>query len=60
MVDTHQLVLGALAVGIMVGVPILCVVAYDAAVGRFDDLVHRFRQERVESAEHRQIGRAHV
>lgn len=58
MVDTHQLVLGALAVGIMVGVPILCVVAYDAAVGRFDDLVHRFRQERVESAEHRREVRA--
>lgn len=58
MADTHQLVLGAVAVGIMVGVPILCVLAYDFAVGRFDDIVQRFRQEYVESAEHRREVRA--
>lgn len=56
--DSHQLLLGVLAVGIMVGVPILCVVAYDLAVGRFDDFVYRFRQQHVESSEHRREVRA--
>ncbi|HET9872022.1 MAG TPA: hypothetical protein VFP89_05430 [Propionibacteriaceae bacterium] len=58
MVDSHQLVLGAVAVGVMICVPILCVFLYDLAAGRWDGRVERFREQRAEASEHRRQVRA--
>jgi hypothetical protein len=52
MVDTYQAVLGAVAVAIMVLVPIICVIAYDFLAGRWDDTLKGWREER-------QLKRAH-
>jgi ABC-type phosphate transport system auxiliary subunit len=58
MVDTYQVVLGAIAVSIMVLVPICCVLAWDLLVGRWDTAIQRWRERRVADAAHRQGVRA--
>jgi len=58
MMDMHQVFLGVIAVTIMVCVPIVCVLLYDLAVGRWDDRIARIRQQRSLSAEHRRHVRA--
>jgi hypothetical protein len=58
MVDTYQVVLGALAVVIMVLVPIGCVLLWDLLAGRWDESITRFRQRQITSAEHRSTLRA--
>lgn len=58
MVDTYQVVLGAIAVAIMVLVPIVTVLFYDLLAGRWDDSLRRWRDERVAAAEHRRGVRA--
>lgn len=58
MADMHQVALGVVAVGMMVAAPILCVVIYDLLVGRFDALLERLRQRRIEVAGHRRDIRA--
>lgn len=46
MVDPHQVMLGAIAVSILIIVPILSVLAYDLVVGRWDDRLARLRDSR--------------
>ncbi|GAB2583872.1 hypothetical protein [Microlunatus antarcticus] len=58
MVDTYQMVLGALAVVIMVLVPIGCVLLWDLLAGRWDESISRFRQRQIMAAEHRRTVRA--
>ena len=58
MMDTYQVVLGALAVLIMVMVPIGCVLLWDLFAGRWDESLKRFRERQVRSAEHRRTLRA--
>lgn len=58
MVDTYQLVLGAVAVAVMVLVPIGCVMLYDLAAGRWDESLQRWRDNRAQAAEHRRAVRA--
>lgn len=58
MVDTYQVVLGALAVVIMVLVPIGCVLLWDLLAGRWDASISRFRERQLMSAEHRRTLRA--
>ena len=58
MVDTYQMVLGALAVVIMVLVPIGCVLLWDLLAGRWDASISRFRERQLMSAEHRRTLRA--
>jgi hypothetical protein len=58
MMDTYQVVLGALAVLIMVMVPIGCVLLWDLLAGRWDESLKRFRERQVMSAEHRRTLRA--
>ncbi len=58
MVDTYQAVLGAVAVVIMVLVPILCVLAYDVVVGRWDESLSNWREERQLKRVHRRNVRA--
>ena len=58
MVDTYQVVLGAVAVGVMICVPILCVFLYDLAAGRWDERIRRLREGHTESLEHRRQVRA--
>ena len=58
MMDTYQVVLGALAVLIMVMVPIGCVLLWDLLAGRWDESLKRFRERQVRSAEHRRTLRA--
>lgn len=53
-VDLYQVILGAMAVAIMVLVPILSVLLYDLLVGRWDDTIHRWRERRSSAAAHRQ------
>jgi hypothetical protein len=53
-----QVVLGAVAVSIMVLVPIGCVLVWDLIAGRWDDSIHRWRENRAEDAEHRRAVRA--
>ena len=50
----YQVVLGAIAVAIMVLVPILSVVFYDLVVGRWDGGLRRWRERRNSAAAHRQ------
>lgn len=52
MVDMYQ-VAGAVAVALVVCVPIACALLYDRAVGRWDDQLERYRQARESSREHR-------
>lgn len=58
MMDTYQVVLGALAVLIMVMVPIGCVLLWDLLAGRWDESLKRFRERQVTTAEHRRTLRA--
>ena len=58
MADTYQVVLGALAVVIMVLVPIGCVLLWDLLAGRWDESISRFRQRQINAAEHRRTVRA--
>lgn len=58
MVDTYQVVLGALAVAIMVLVPIGCVLLWDLLAGRWDESISHFRQRQLVSAERRRTLRA--
>ena len=53
MVDPYQVVLGAIAVAIIIAVPILCVALFDLAAGRWDESLARWRRKRAESTEHR-------
>jgi hypothetical protein len=53
MVDPYQVALSIVAVAIMIGVPIICVVVYDLLAGRWDDKISRLRASRAESQEHR-------
>lgn len=58
MVDPYQVVLGAIAVGIMVLVPIVCVLFYDLLAGRWDASLSRWRDERIAALNHRRAVRA--
>ncbi len=58
MVDSYQVVLGAVAVVIMVLVPIGCVLLWDLLAGRWDESLRRWRQRRFDGAEHRRAVRA--
>ena len=53
MVDSYQMVLGAVAVTVMVLVPILCVLGYDLLAGRWDASVAAWRERRSLRREHR-------
>lgn len=53
MVDTYQVVLGAIAVAIMVLVPIGGVLLYDLLAGRWDASIQNARDRRSAAAEHR-------
>lgn len=53
MVDTYQAVLGAVAVAIMVLVPIACVLSYDFIAGRWDETLSAWREERQMKRVHR-------
>lgn len=58
MMDKYQLVLGAVAVAIMVLVPILCVIGYDLLAGRWDESVKSMRARRAAAREHKRGLRA--
>ena len=58
MVDTYQVVLGAVAVACLICVPVAFVLCYDAIAGRWDDRLQKLRQRRTESMEHRRQVRA--
>jgi hypothetical protein len=58
MADSYQVVLGAVAVTVMVLVPILCVLCYDFLAGRWDESVAAWRERRVVRREHRRALRA--
>lgn len=58
MMDKYQVVLGAVAVSIMVLVPILCVVGYDVLAGRWDAGIGLWRERRQLQREHRRAVRA--
>ena len=51
--DMTQVVLGAIAVSIMVLVPIGCVLVWDLIAGRWDESLRRWRERRADNAEHR-------
>ena len=54
MVDSYQMVLGAVAVTVMVLVPILCVLCYDLLAGRWDESVAAWRERRAVRRSRRQ------
>ena len=58
MADSYQMVLGAVAVTVMVLVPILCVLCYDLLAGRWDASVAAWRERRALRREHRSVLRA--
>jgi hypothetical protein len=58
MVDSYQMVLGAVAVTVLVLVPILCVLCHDLLVGRWDESVAAWRERRNDRREHRRAVRA--
>jgi hypothetical protein len=58
MMDTYQVVLGALAVVIMVMVPIGCVLLWDLLAGRWDESITRLRERQITAAEHRRTLKA--
>ena len=58
MMDTYQVVLGALAVAIMVLVPIGCVLLWDLLAGRWDESISHFRSRQLMAAERRRTLRA--
>jgi hypothetical protein len=53
MVDPYQVVLSIVAVAIMIGVPIICVLLYDLLAGRWDEPIGRWRGVFTNSKEHR-------
>ena len=53
MVDTYQVMLGAIAVAIMVLVPIGAVLVYDLLAGRWDANLTRWRERRSDTVAHR-------
>jgi hypothetical protein len=53
MVDMYQVVLGAIAVAVMVLVPIGGVLLYDLLAGRWDASLSSFRERRAAASEHR-------
>lgn len=53
MVDAYQVVLAAIAVSIIIAVPIICVALFDLTAGRWDQSIARWRERRSESSEHR-------
>jgi hypothetical protein len=53
MVDVYQVVLGAIAVSIMILVPIGVILLYDLLAGRWDAAISQWRQSRREAAERR-------
>ena len=53
MVDTYQVMLGAIAVAIMVLVPIGAVLLYDLLAGRWDAHLTRWRERRSDTVAHR-------
>jgi len=58
MVDTYQVVLGAVAVTVMVLVPIACVLCYDLVAGRWDKSIAGWREDRQAKREHRRSVKA--
>jgi len=58
MVDPYQVVLAAIAVSILIAVPILCVALFDLTAGRWDESIARWRGKRSEALEHRRNVRA--
>jgi hypothetical protein len=58
MVDVYQVVLGAIAVSIMVLVPIGLVLLYDLLAGRWDNSIGRWRDSRQQAAQRRKNLRA--
>src|SRR5215212_904784 len=58
MVDVYQVVLGAIAVSIIIIVPIGVVLLYDLIAGRWDAAIARWKEKRQRSAEHRRNLRA--
>lgn len=58
MVDVYQVVLGAIAVSIMVLVPIGLVLLYDLLAGRWDSSISRWRESRQQAAQRRKNLRA--
>lgn len=58
MMDKYQMVLGAIAVSIMVLVPILCVLSYDLLAGRWDASMKAWRERRDLNRDHRRSVRA--
>jgi hypothetical protein len=58
MMDKYQVVLGAIAVSVMVLVPVLCVLSYDLLAGRWDRGIAAWRDRRQEVREHRRSVRA--
>jgi hypothetical protein len=53
MVDRYQVVLSIVAVAIMIGVPIVCVLLYDLLSGRWDASIRRVKGALSDSREHR-------
>lgn len=53
MVDRYQVVLSIVAVAIMIGVPIVCVLVYDLLAGRWDGPLGPWRLRATASREHR-------
>ena len=53
MADTYQVMLGAVAVAIMVLVPIGAVLLYDLLAGRWDAQLSRWRERRSDAVAHR-------
>ena len=58
MVDPYQVVLGAVAVTVMVLVPVLCVLCFDLVAGRWDQTRTSWRERRAVRRAHRQAIKA--
>jgi len=58
MTDKYQMVLGALAVAVLVLVPVLCVIGYDVVAGRWDESLKAWRMRRQLAREHKRDLRA--
>ena len=58
MVDPYQVVLGAVAVTVMVLVPVVCVLCFDLVAGRWNETLTAWRERRAGRREHRQAIKA--
>ena len=58
MADPYQVMLGAVAVVIMIAVPIVCILLFDLLAGRWDAALEHWRHKRAEAGEHRRNVRA--